>query len=147
MAELLFEVTYPHTPERVWRALTDPKALAAWLMPNDFAPVVGHRFTFRASPQPWFDGVVRCEVLVVEPPRQLCYSWQGGPMRSPTTVTWTLEPVPEGTRVCLMHAGFTGVGGRIVRLILGSGWRSLLVRELPRVIGEAQAPLADMEAP
>lgn len=34
MAELQFEVTYPHTPERVWRALTDPKALAAWLMPN-----------------------------------------------------------------------------------------------------------------
>lgn len=52
MAELLFEVRYPHTPERVWRALTDPKALAAWLMPNDFAPVVGHRFTFRAPPQP-----------------------------------------------------------------------------------------------
>lgn len=29
-------------------------------------------------------------------------------MRSPTTVTWTLEPVPEGTRVHLVHAGFTG---------------------------------------
>ena len=52
MAELLFEVTYPHSPERVWRALTDPKALAAWLMPNDFAPVVGHRFTFRAPQAP-----------------------------------------------------------------------------------------------
>jgi uncharacterized protein YndB with AHSA1/START domain len=147
MAELLFEVTYPHAPERVWRALTDQKALAAWLMPNDFAPVVGHRFTFRAPPQPWFDGVVRCEVLAVEPPRRLSYSWQGGPMRSPTTVTWTLEPVPEGTRVCLVQAGFAGVGGRIARLVLGSGWRSLLVRRLPQVIGELQPPFAQGEAP
>jgi len=39
-----------HPPERVWRALVDPELLAAWLMPTDFAPVVGHRFTFRASP-------------------------------------------------------------------------------------------------
>lgn len=145
MAELLFEVTYPHTPERVWRALTDPKALAAWLMPNDFAPVMGHHFTFRAPPQPWFDGVVRCEVLVVEPPRQLSYSWQGGPMRSPTIVTWTLESVPEGTRVRLVHAGFAGVGGRIVRLILGNGWRGLLARDLPGMLNEMQAPRADVE--
>jgi uncharacterized protein YndB with AHSA1/START domain len=145
MTELLFDVTYPHTPDRVWRALTEPKALTAWLMPNDFAPVVGHHFTFRAPPQPWFDGVVRCEVLAVEPPRQLSYTWQGGPMRAPTTVTWTLEPVSEGTRVRLVHAGFTGLGGRIVRLILGSGWRSLLARALPRAIGEMQAPQADLQ--
>lgn len=146
MAELLFEVTYPHSPERVWRALTDPQALAAWLMPNDFAPDVGHRFTFRAPPQPWFDGVVRCEVLAVEPPRQLSYSWQGGPMRSPTTVSWTLEPVPEGTRVRLEHAGFSGVGGRIIQLILRSGWQSLLNRTLPRLLARANASLADTEA-
>jgi uncharacterized protein YndB with AHSA1/START domain len=146
MTELRFEVTYPHTPEQVWGALTDPKALAAWLMPNDFAPVVGHRFTFRAPPQPWFDGVVRCEVLAVEPPRRLSYSWQGGPMPSPTTVTWTLEPVSEGTRVCLVHAGFTGVSGRIIRLILGSGWRSLLTRKLARLLAETHPSLADTEA-
>lgn len=67
-------------------------------------------------------------------------------MRSPTTVTWALEPVPEGTRVRLVHTGFRGVGGRIVRLILGSGWRSLLARDLRRV-GEVQAPQADVEVP
>jgi uncharacterized protein YndB with AHSA1/START domain len=99
MAELLFEVTYPHTPEQVWRALTDPKALAAWLMPNDFAPVVGHRLTFRAPPQPWFDGVVRCEVLAIAPPRELSYSWQGGPMSRPTTLP-PVAPDRRGKRLC-----------------------------------------------
>ena len=34
-------VVYPHSIERVWRALTCRDALAQWLMPNDFEPVVG----------------------------------------------------------------------------------------------------------
>jgi uncharacterized protein YndB with AHSA1/START domain len=44
----------------VWRALTDSDLLARWLMPNDFRPVPGHRFSFRTTPRPGqgFDGVV-----------------------------------------------------------------------------------------
>jgi uncharacterized protein YndB with AHSA1/START domain len=55
----------PYPPQKVWRALTDPGLLASWLMPNDFEPRVGHRFTFRTDPVPahGFDGIVRCEVL------------------------------------------------------------------------------------
>jgi len=30
------EVFYPHSPERVWQALIDRRALAAWMMDNDF---------------------------------------------------------------------------------------------------------------
>jgi uncharacterized protein YndB with AHSA1/START domain len=77
--EIMFEVTYPHPPERVWQALTDSAALTEWLMPNDFLPVVGHQFTFRAPPQPWFDGLVRCEVLTVDPPHQLYIYLAGWP--------------------------------------------------------------------
>lgn len=49
-----------HPPAKVWRALVDPDLLARWLMPNDFKPVVGHRFTFTAEPIPatGFSGVV-----------------------------------------------------------------------------------------
>ena len=43
-----YELAQP--PEKVWRALTEPKLLAAWLMDNDIAPIVGHRFQFRAQP-------------------------------------------------------------------------------------------------
>jgi uncharacterized protein YndB with AHSA1/START domain len=31
-------------PKKVWRALTEPGLLAAWLGPNDIRPEVGHRF-------------------------------------------------------------------------------------------------------
>src|SRR5262249_37620569 len=54
-----------HPPARVWRALTDPDLLARWLMPNDFRPAAGHRFTFRTDPRPGFDGIVHCEVLTL----------------------------------------------------------------------------------
>ncbi|MFL6053299.1 MAG: SRPBCC domain-containing protein [Actinoallomurus sp.] len=76
-----------HPPARVWHALTDPAMLARWLMPNDFQPVVGHRFTFRTHPRPnsGFDGVVHCEVLALEPQRLLRISWRGGSLD--TTVT------------------------------------------------------------
>ena len=59
---------FPHPPEKVWRALTDPELLASWLMPNDFEPRVGHQFTFRTDPVPAhdFDGIVRCEVLELD---------------------------------------------------------------------------------
>ena len=44
-------------------------------MKNDFQPVVGHRFQFRATPQPHWNGVIDCEVLVVEAYQRLSYSW------------------------------------------------------------------------
>ena len=48
---------YPYPPERVWAALTSSEALAAWLMPNDFVPEVGHGFTLRTKPAPSFHGL------------------------------------------------------------------------------------------
>ena len=36
-------------------------------MKNDFQPVVGHTFNFRATPMPHWNGVTDCQVLVVEP--------------------------------------------------------------------------------
>src|SRR3954462_6913101 len=91
------DTVYPHSPHRVWTALTDSRAMAEWLMRNDFEPRLGHRFQFRTKPAPGFDGVVHCEVTELDPPRRLAYTWKGGSID--TIVTWTLEPVADGTRV------------------------------------------------
>src|SRR5262249_9544307 len=72
------EILIPQPREQVWRALTDSTSLAEWMFPNDFAPEVGHHFTFRVPPNPkvGFDGmVVTCEVLECEPPDRLAFSW------------------------------------------------------------------------
>ena len=68
---LVVEREMPHPPEKVWRALTQNPLLETWLMKNDFRPIVGHRFNFRAEPMPHWNGVVDCEVLVVEPCERL----------------------------------------------------------------------------
>jgi uncharacterized protein YndB with AHSA1/START domain len=99
----------PHPPVKVWRALTEPELLAAWLMATDLPPLVGHSFTFKAPPTPWWDGIVRCEVLELDLHKRLRYSWRSGPESSglDTVVTWTLTPTPTGgTRLALEHSGF-----------------------------------------
>jgi uncharacterized protein YndB with AHSA1/START domain len=132
--ELRFVEIYPYPPERVWRALTSSEAIADWLMPNNFKPVVGHRFEMRTKPAPGFDGVVKCEVTVVDPPRRLSYTWGGGGLD--TLVTFTLEAVERGTQLTLVHSGFRGMRGWMVSRILGSGWRSRILRVyLPAAIG------------
>jgi uncharacterized protein YndB with AHSA1/START domain len=129
----------PHPPEKVWRALTDPELLAAWLMPNDFVARVGHRFTFRTQPVPaqGFDGVVHCEVLSLEPPELLRISWLGG-RGLDTVVTWRLVPEGRGTRLFLSHEGFdeTDPQQQATRRILGGGWRGHLARRLEETLAQ-----------
>ncbi|WP_309237248.1 SRPBCC domain-containing protein [Actinomadura sp. BRA 177] len=116
----------PHPPAKVWRALTDPDLLARWLMPNDFKPAVGHRFTFAAQPIPniGFDGTIECQVLTLDEGRLLRISWAGGGLD--TTVTWRLVPEGHGTRLFIEHAGFDmddPVNAFAFRG-MGSGWRT-----------------------
>lgn len=143
MASIRIDRIYPHPPTRVWRALTEPALLARWLMPNDFAPRTGHRFTFRTDPAPGFDGVVHCEVLELEPGRRMTWSWRGGPLD--TRVTFELDEVPGGTRLRMTHTGFHGLRARLVRLILAMGCRTLYGRRLPDLLAglDGQEPAAN----
>jgi len=136
MSEIVFEAIYPSPLAAVWRALTDPAEIKVWLMESDFAPVLGHAFTFRTTPRPGFNGIVECKVLEIEPERRLSYSWVGGGID--TVVTWTLSPHGEGTAVKLVHSGFAGIQGMLVRTILASGWKSKILKAL----GEHSARLA-----
>ena len=106
---LVVERTFPHPQEKLWRALTESRLLAQWMMNNDFEPVPGRRFQFRADPQPNWSGIVDCEVLAVDPPRQLSYNWGVGGPQSGTqwVVLWTLTPAEGGTHVRMEQSGFT----------------------------------------
>lgn len=138
---IVAENELPYPPEKVWRALTEPALLAAWLMPNDIQPVVGHRFTFRAQPMPGWDGIVPCEVLAVEPNRRLTYSWCGGSAALTgyghtlnTIVTWTLTPTASGgTHLRLDHDGFTEQDSFAFEA-MGKGWRGHVAASLAKVL-------------
>ncbi len=101
---LVIEKSLPHPPEKVWRALTESPLLAQWLFNNDFEPVVGRRFQFRADPVPNWNGIIECEVLVVEPVRQLSYRWSS--MGLDSVVLLTLTPAEGGTHLLMKHSGF-----------------------------------------
>lgn len=103
---VVVERDIPHPPEKIWRALTEPHLIAEWLMKNDFAPAVGHRFNLRGE----WGGVLDCEVLAVEPLRALSYTWNHAhddPAFSLTSVvTFTLTPTATGTRLRMEQKGF-----------------------------------------
>ncbi|MFV2179244.1 SRPBCC domain-containing protein [Actinomadura sp. LOL_016] len=128
----------PHPPARVWHALTDPDLLARWLMPNDFEPSVGHRFTFATRPVPSadFDGTVHCEVLEIDAERLLRISWAGGGLD--TTVTWRLAPEGTGTRLFIEHRGFDldDPAQQFAFKGMGSGWRTNVLRALRDSLAE-----------
>lgn len=134
-------VRYKHPPERVWQALTSQDALEAWLMPNDFEPKVGHKFNFRTDPAPGFDGIVHCEVLELDKPRRMVWSWRGGPID--TRVTFELEPDVEGTRLRFEQTGFQGLHSVLVSFILQGGFSKMYKKGLPRVLDQ----LAQGESP
>lgn len=103
---VIVERDFPHPPEKLWRALTQPHLIAEWLMKNDFAPVVGHAFKLQGD----WGGVLDCEVLEVAPDETLSYTWNFAnddpafDLRS--VVTFTLTPNGAGTHLRMEQAGF-----------------------------------------
>jgi uncharacterized protein YndB with AHSA1/START domain len=127
------EAVYPHSRERVWRALVDPTELAAWLMPTDFAPEVGKEFKLETgSPEV---GTIQGEVLEIDEPRLLRCRWTGG--FGDTQVTFELTPEGSGTRLHVRHDGWTEPvpadrGG------FDEGWKQKLDVDIPRVLGDTE---------
>ncbi len=133
--DITLEQTYPYPPARVWRALTDSTALAAWLMPNDFEARVGHKFRFRSKPMPGWRGFVECEVIEVVVPLRLAYTWLGdAAWQAPTVVRWTLESIDAGTRLRLEHTNLQEPWGRELQAMLGQGWKKMLAEKIVRVM-------------
>jgi uncharacterized protein YndB with AHSA1/START domain len=100
-----FEFDLHHAPEKVWRALTDPVLLAEWLLPVfDLKLEPEAAFTFKAPPQPGWDGTVNCRLVEIEARRKLSWSWVVGDID--TVVTFTLTPTASGTHLSLVQAGF-----------------------------------------
>lgn len=131
------EEVFPHSPNLVWRAITDGGLIARFLMPpTGFAPVPGTHFTFQTKPAGAWDGTIRCEVLDVVPREKLVYSWKGGHEDNSgygslldTVVTWTLSPTADGgTRLSLVHSGFELPRNETAYANMGGGWRTIIPR-------------------
>lgn len=100
------ERDFTHPPAKLWRALTQPHLIAEWLMKNDFAAEVGHKFNLSGE----WGGTLDCEVLEIEEGEMLSYRWDyrhddpAFDLRS--VVTFTLTPTAAGTHLRMDQAGF-----------------------------------------
>ncbi|TPI15294.1 SRPBCC domain-containing protein [Mesorhizobium sp. B4-1-3] len=146
-APLSFECDLPDPPEKVWRALTEPELLAAWMMPNDIKAEAGSRFAFGGPDTP-----VECEVLEAEPARLLRYSWRERPGakdagRLPafdSVVTFRLAgTVTGGTHLSIVHDGFVPVAQPLVAVSGAGCGLSLNARKTPTA---ANAPCMMLRA-
>ena len=107
---IVLDYDLDEAPEKVWRALTQPHLVAAWLGPNDIVPDAGRRFTLEPTPAK----AVECEVLEADPERRLSYRWReagdGGGLTD-STVTFEVTPTPlGGSHLRLVHSGFRAAG-------------------------------------
>jgi uncharacterized protein YndB with AHSA1/START domain len=124
---VVVERELPFPPEKVWRALTQPHLIQEWLMQNDFAPAVGHRFNLRGE----WGGVLDCEVLAIEPHKTLSYTWDfahdDAAYSMKSVVTMTLTPTTTGTHLRMEQVGFRpdqkqAYGGA------KSGWKQFMAK-------------------
>ena len=128
MADLSLDFQFKSPIDKVWNALTNPDTLAQWVMENNFQPIVGYKCQFRNEA---IGLIVDSEVLVVDEPYRLSYTWIGGPID--TVVTWTLKQEDGITYLHLEQTGFEKEGQAFNGAKYGWAYK---IEELNKLLGE-----------
>jgi uncharacterized protein YndB with AHSA1/START domain len=98
------EIELPATPDEIWELVAESDRLGEWLDADvelDMRP--GGAGTFRFAD----GGVRRAMVRDIEPGRRLAFTWwalTGEDVGRATTVTITIEPSDEGSRLRLVES-------------------------------------------
>jgi uncharacterized protein YndB with AHSA1/START domain len=132
---VVVEIEIAAPPERVFSAITDAKQMKQWWI----SPVcestfwemdarVGGKWGFSTTPATKsINGVnefnCRGEILELDPPRLLVYTWVANWNDKPdfrTVVRWELTPSPTGTRLKVTHSGLADQ--KVARELYQGGW-------------------------
>lgn len=112
---ILATVTIAASPERVFRALTDPQELPRWWGADELYRTTGMTADLRPGGAWRTEGkgadghafAVGGEYIEVDPPHRLVMTWwPDWDEGHTTTVAYTLDAVDGGTRLTLRHEGF-----------------------------------------
>ena len=141
---LVEEVWIAATPERVFRALTDPEEVTLWWrVPGayetteaeiDLRPGGRYRFAGTSAARGAFE--VAGEYRLIEPPRRLEYTWNPDWDDGATgsVVRYRLEARDGGTRLSVEHTGFATAASRDDHR---RGWPAVVAALRARVEGNA----------
>jgi uncharacterized protein YndB with AHSA1/START domain len=123
-----------HAPiQKVWEKVSTAEGIAAWFMPNDFKPVVGHEFHLQSpfGPSP-------CKVLEIDEPNRLSFSWD----KEGWIVSFVLKEVEDATEFTVIHGswkqadetvGKAGENAAVIRERMNGGWEKI-VSQLKQVV-------------
>ena len=143
--EKIFEIYIKTTPQRLWKAITDPAETALYYyhtkVQSDWKP--GSRMVY-------LDGdeiSLECKVLEIDPPNRLVHSFSAmfDPQLAterPSRVTWTIEQQGETCHLTVVHDDFDGETGTFREVqggwpLILSGLKTLIETGQPLHIGQA----------
>ncbi|MEO8452556.1 MAG: SRPBCC domain-containing protein [Gemmatimonadota bacterium] len=146
--EIVEVVEIDTPPERVFAALTTPGELIQWWtdpalcvstkweMDLRVGGVWSSRWRWTANGDEFSLGG---EVVALEPPRLLVYSWRDGryPNLAPTTVRYEIEARPGGARIRMTHSGFDPVRADFDDY--NGGWSGVFKKLARHLAGEFQS--------
>jgi uncharacterized protein YndB with AHSA1/START domain len=105
------------TPETVFRSLTTPEELLRWWGAEGVYRTTEWTMELRVGGK-WRAGgkgadgqpfSVEGTILAIDPPRKLVQTWRADWDGSKETkVTYSLDPIADGTRITVLHEGFAG---------------------------------------
>jgi uncharacterized protein YndB with AHSA1/START domain len=112
--------------QKVWEQVSTSEGIAAWFMPNDFKPEVGHEFHIQSpfGPSP-------CKVTEFDPPHSLSFTWD----TDGWFLTFTLKELGDQTEFTLIHGGWkqadeivgkAGEKASVIRERMSHGWTGIL---------------------
>ncbi len=136
-ARLFYQRHLPHSPEKIWAALTDPDQLKQWFMATGVKldGRTGGSVEMSAGP-----GQIHSQgrILTWDPPHVYEYEWIAEPRPElpageNSVVRWELKTVPGGTLLTLVHRHLT----RPTATGFGPGWHAFLDRLAAQLAGSA----------
>jgi uncharacterized protein YndB with AHSA1/START domain len=102
--ELMVACELDAAPDKVWRALTVPEFVAAWLLPNDMGEThPGAQFSLEGTAH-GLSPRIEIEVLDSQPQRRLRMSWREAGAEE-SVVTFELRPSEAGGTLLRVHHG------------------------------------------
>ena len=120
--------------KKVWDSVSTSEGMAAWFMPNDFEPIVGHDFHVQSpfGPSP-------CKVMEVDKPYRLSFTWD----TEGWFVTFLLKEMGNQTEFTLIHGGWKDADSQvekahtkssIIRERMAGGWVGIINERLKKVV-------------